>query len=344
MARTKAHKDKQAVVQPPASLSLDQLAYLDAGGSPTRQVEVEAPSGKTLMVPLLHAVCLCAHRYHTELAGSVELLTKAGAQVSATCTDFFDNSRTALMWVCDITTCCNSPIDALLAAGADASLASVSDGATAVGLAAMRSRPAAVQALLHHGADPFVLDYKRRGAAQFAAAMGHIPILELIMNHNCAPQQFHSSAPLVAAASYGKLECAEWLLLRGAQINALDSMGFTALHAAAAEDEAECMLQLLLASGADVNACNEDGGDALCILACNRGSAQSAQLLLAAGADVTHTDNQGIGALHFAVANGKTELVQLLLQSGAGVLLNNLYPMTCKCCSDVTSVMASNNY
>jgi uncharacterized protein len=113
------------------------------------------------------------------------------------------------------------------------------------------------------------------------------------------------------------------------------------VHHAVAKAQDERMLQLLLENGADARACNEGGGDALSILACHSGKVHCVELLLAAGADVTHTALEGFGAVHLAVDHGKTELVQFLLQRGAGVLLNSLYPMSCEVCSRVTCIMDS---
>jgi uncharacterized protein len=355
MARKKAHK--QPVARPPALLSLDELLaraqtavtqrvkeYLDAGGSPTRQVEVKALDGDRAMVPLLHSLCFSSHEVHEHLAGSIALLTSAGAQIDSTCVHPDGNSRTALMWACEIASSagCTHPIQALLAAGADVNLASVTDGATAVVIAAARGNRKAVRVLLQHGADPCIKDNTRLDAVGWAAATGYTQVLELFMQHN--PAMFNSSTPLIAAAANEQLECAKWLLSKGAQrahINAAGWREWTALHYAAAIDNNERMLQLLLTNGADVHACNEGGGDALCILASNAGSVQCTKLLLAAGADAAHTDSKGTAALHIAVDQGKTELVQLLLQRGAAVLLNSLYPKGCACCGNVTAVMDS---
>jgi Ankyrin repeats (3 copies) len=92
---------------------------------------VDAP-----MVPLLHAVCLFDHEQHTDVTSSVNTLVRAGADVNSTCINPDGNSRTALMWACEITGSSTAPMKALLAAGADASLASATDGKTALMIAA----------------------------------------------------------------------------------------------------------------------------------------------------------------------------------------------------------------
>jgi ankyrin repeat protein len=354
MARKKAHK--QPLMRPPTSMSLDELLarartgvtqrikeYLDAGGSPTRQVEVKALTGESTTVPLLHSLCLSCHEVHEHLTDSIGLLTKAGAQIDSTCIDTEGNSCTALMWACEVATNagCTHPVEALLAAGADVNSVSVTDGATAVNIAAARGNVRAVRMLLQHGADPFVLEHRKVDAVGWAAGAGFTQVLELLKNHN--PTMFNSSVPLATAAASGQLQCAKWLLSKGAQlayIDAIDTDDRTALQYAA-ENNNERMLQLLLTNGANVRVCNEGGWDALSMLACNSGNVHRAELLLAAGADVAHTDHQGVGAVHLAVEHGKAELVQLLLQHGAAVLLNSLYPKGCDCCSDVTAVMDS---
>jgi ankyrin repeat protein len=184
-------------------------------------------------------------------------------------------------------------MEALLAAGADVNLASVTDGLTAVALAAGISNSAAVQVLLQHGADPYVQDYKTRDAVFYAAAEGSIQVLELMMSHS--PARFNSSAPLVAAAAHGQLTCTEWLLSRGMQINAADAKGWTALHAAVTADNSERMCQLLLRQGADVHAFTENGATPLHALASSTGSVPCARLLLAAGADAACKDLGDIG-------------------------------------------------
>jgi hypothetical protein len=90
MARKKAHRQQQSAQQQQSALvptlSLDELlaraqtadkgyvkAYLDAGGSPTMMVSVTAnnPDKTKLVVPLLHAMCMCNHKNHKDLKGSV---------------------------------------------------------------------------------------------------------------------------------------------------------------------------------------------------------------------------------------------------------------------------------
>jgi uncharacterized protein len=102
-----------------------------------------------------------------------------------------------------------------------------------VAIAAARCNATAVRILPQHGADPFKLDSSVRNtlnnAVLNAAAKGRTQILELLLHRDTA--KLHSSAPLVAAATYGQLERVEWLLARGVKIDAVDRLGWTALHA-----------------------------------------------------------------------------------------------------------------
>jgi ankyrin repeat protein len=350
MARKKAHK--QPVARPISSFSLDELLarakdgstqrvreYLAAGGSATRQVEATIDD-KTLMVPLLHAICLCTHQFHKDLAGSIELLVRAGAHIDSTCVNSFGNSRTALMWACETTQCCSHPVSALLAAGADISLASVTDGRTAISVATIRGNLNAARTLLQHDADPYVVDVHTRDAVFYAANAGSTELLEVLLAHNGSAKA-GSTPPLLAAASEGFVECAELLLANGAQVNSADAAGWTALHAAA-NSGSERIFRLLLAAGADVHACSNSGVTALHALANTSGSVPCARLLVAAGADATHTSPAGSdGALHAAVVAGHTELAQLLLQHGTAAQLNVLCPVNCECCRDATPFMTS---
>jgi hypothetical protein len=78
------------------------------------------------------------------------------------------------------------------------------------------------------------------------------------------------------------------------------------------------IVQLFLEKGADVNAKDNDGWTAL-MIAAEKGHSEIVQLLLEKGADVNAKDNDGVTALMFAAANGHTEIVQLLLEKGADV-------------------------
>ena len=75
-------------------------------------------------------------------------------------------------------------------------------------------------------------------------------------------------------------------------------------------------VQTLLNNGADVNATDEHGGTALMYAAVN-GHTATVQALIDAGADVNKLHNFGKSALILAQEKGHTAVVGLLIQAGA---------------------------
>ena len=135
----------------------------------------------------------------------------------------------------------------------------------------------------------------------------------------CKPFIFNTlkeNKTLIIAAQNGHIEeIVQLLLEKGADVNAKDNDGRTALMFAAEKGHTE-IVQILLKKGADVNAEDEYGGTALMIAAEN-GHTEIIKLLLEKGADVNAKDWYGKTALMYAAYYGHTETVQLLLEKGA---------------------------
>jgi ankyrin repeat protein len=126
---------------------------------------------------------------------------------------------------------------------------------------------------------------------------------------------------LDGAAEQGDLQAVAALLAGGADPNAADSFGFTALHAAAAarhgNSTTAALIQALVAAGGNPNARLANGATPL-HQAARTGCLAALQALLAAGADVSSRDSLGRTPLHLA-AGKNAECVEALLRAGAPV-------------------------
>src|SRR5262245_51627992 len=97
---------------------------------------------------------------------------------------------------------------------------------------------------------------------------------------------------------------------KGADVNAKDSKGFTALMIAA-EKGLTPIVQVLLDKGADANDKEPKQGRTALMLAAGNGHLETVQALLAKGADVQEKDVNGRTALIIAADKGLTPMVQL---------------------------------
>jgi uncharacterized protein len=109
----------------------------------------------------------------------------------------------------------------------------------------------------------------------------------------------------------------EALLREGADVNAAQPDGATALHWAAHRDDVEAVRRLLQA-GADATAASRAGVTPLS-LASEAGSAQMIRLLLEAGADANERFRNGETALMMAARTGNAAALDVLLEHGAQV-------------------------
>ena len=126
------------------------------------------------------------------------------------------------------------------------------------------------------------------------------------------------STPLIWAASFAQTDIFRLLILRGARINVTDKYGNTPLIAAACQCAAATLnsvynvVKMLLDYGADVNARNRDGQTALMEASGMTGAAEILELLLSKGADVLAKDKSGKTALTFAKASSRADKIRVL--------------------------------
>jgi len=123
--------------------------------------------------------------------------------------------------------------------------------------------------------------------------------------------------PLYYASFAGLIRSVEFVLDKGADVNAQGGYYGNALQAASAKGHDQ-VVQMLLAKGADVNAQGGSYGNALQAASAG-GHDQVVQMLLAKGADVNAQGGFYGNALQAASAGGHDQVVQMLLAKEADV-------------------------
>jgi hypothetical protein len=122
---------------------------------------------------------------------------------------------------------------------------------------------------------------------------------------------------IIDAIKAGNIEAVKQYLTAGTDVNAKDSVGWTALHQAAYGGHKE-IVELLITKGADVNAKNDSGSTPLRAAALN-GHKEVVELLIEKGADVNAKNVVGMTPLHYAAQQGHKETAELLIGNGADV-------------------------
>ena len=161
-----------------------------------------------------------------------------------------------------------------------------------------------------HGAKCDLKD--KNGWTAFEYAMGNREMVEMFIAKGAAVSDFH------LAAWRGDLRRVKRFVEQGTNVNTKDNeLKWTALHWAAFTGQ-EDVVEFLIAKGADVNAKDERGLTAL-RRACGKGHQEVVSLLIASGADVNAKYPDGRTPLHRAAEKGYKEVVELLIANGADV-------------------------
>jgi len=133
----------------------------------------------------------------------------------------------------------------------------------------------------------------------------------------------HGATALITAARSGYDKICKSLITHKADVNALDKYDSTALMDAARWGH-KTTCALLIDHGAIVDARSKNGSTAL-LDACPNGqlSKEMIELLVASGADVNAHKNDGLTALMIAACNGRNEICEFLVACGADVNAQN---------------------
>src|SRR5687768_5083492 len=128
-----------------------------------------------------------------------------------------------------------------------------------------------------------------------------------------------NESPVADAAMKRDRAAVKVLLQQGADVNAAQGDGMTALHWAAERGDVE-LTTMLLSAGARVEAFTRNGNYTPLHLASRAGAAPVIKSLLAADANVNAaTTSGGATPLHFAAAQGSRDAISALLDKGANI-------------------------
>ena len=125
-------------------------------------------------------------------------------------------------------------------------------------------------------------------------------------------------APVADAAMARNRDAVKALLTNGADVNAAQGDGMTALHWAARNGDTE-LTQMLLFAGANVKATTRLGGYTPLMMASDQGHATVIAALLAGGADAKAANALGTTALMLAAQSGNPQAVTTLVENGAEI-------------------------
>ncbi|KAK5218691.1 hypothetical protein LTR72_008630 [Exophiala xenobiotica] len=239
----------------------------------------------------------------------VELLVEAGALVNASDSE----GRTPLHEAGCIPAV--AVTNYLLSRGAQLQVVDA-DGNSPLHLAAKKSSLEVVQSLLRAGSDCTLRNKMGARPLDLAAESGRPEVFgylcSLPAEQGVEEMQPDTPTPLHLAAGNGNLTAIKALLASGADRDARDRQGRTALHVAAAWAQVNAVILL---SGCDTEAKDVNGQTALHLAA--KSSRETLAALLSARANVDALDHDGRSPLHVAARDGTLSIFCELLDAGA---------------------------
>jgi ankyrin repeat protein len=131
-----------------------------------------------------------------------------------------------------------------------------------------------------------------------------------------AGASIHASSPVADAAMRGDADAVRTLVRQGADVNAAQSDGMTALHWAALNGDVK-ILDVLLVAGAGTESLTRVGGYTPLHLASSRGNAPAVARLLEAGSKPKAVTATGVQPIHLAAQAGSADAVRFLIDHGA---------------------------
>ncbi|MFC1793591.1 ankyrin repeat domain-containing protein [Planctomycetota bacterium] len=198
-------------------------------------------------------------------------------------------------------------VEILISQGADLN-AKNNRGMTPLHLAEMRDRKEIVQLLVDKGA----------GVSLYTAArLGELSRVKKLIEDGADvnAEGRWDETPLHGAVAKGHKAVAEFLIAKGADINA-NKAGYTSLTWAVWNDDLD-MIKLLVAHGADVNFKPENDDPAFFYCIWSDHNIELAKLFVAHGASLDKKNNNGWTVLWSSVEDGNQELVEFFVSKGA---------------------------
>jgi ankyrin repeat protein len=233
----------------------------------------------------------------------VEFLLSSGAVV-----DLAASSEVTALWLA----ASEGRVDVmklLLGKNADASNSRV-DGITALMTASVGGHAEAVKLLIENGADASATDKDGLTPLMNAAENGDVETLKAILEKVDDPDYVNQMSntgftALIIASAHGHVEAIEYLVSKGAKVDAVHENKVTALMYAAAAGHLEAM-KVLIKGGADLEFKHTNGGTAL-LEASTAGKYEAIKLLVESGANVDFFDDDGVNPLQAIAAQGNIE-------------------------------------
>ena len=159
----------------------------------------------------------------------------------------------------------------------------------------------------------------------FAARDGDLAGIELALQHGESvdvqvdgADDPDASTPLLWATAAGQIDAVQLLIERGADVDQADVYMASPLRKAAWHGHAD-VLSALLAAGAKVNAADQNGLTALHEAIAGEASEECVRLLIVAGADVNGEAQFHATPLCYAAGFGCADIARLLIAAGADV-------------------------
>ncbi len=159
----------------------------------------------------------------------------------------------------------------------------------------------------------------------YAAQLGSIKQVERFLNKgvdiNVREDDDYKDTPLHVAAFHGQDRIVEYLVSKGALIEARNAIGRTPLHTAA-RGGATSTIGLLIELGAEINAQDKNGNTPLRESA-RFGNFENVKLFVNSGADINLPNNMNQTPLFQAVWYAYEDVTKYLLEKGANVNLTD---------------------